>query len=369
MQTCDVLVVGGGPAGSSCAWRLRQAGLDVLVLDKATFPREKVCAGWITPAVFDELQIDPAQYARQRVLQPLVAFRTGLIGGPQVLTDYGRPVSYAIRRWEFDDYLLRRSGARLRLGQPVKTIRRTGDGWTVNEESRAPLVVGAGGHFCPVARLLGPNGVAAPTPVVAQQIEFELDDRQRAECPVRPEIPEIYFCDDLKGYGWCIRKGDYLNVGLGREDRRRLPRHVADFCDYLRQQGRIPREMPGRFRGHAYLLHENSPRRLLDDGVLVVGDAAGLAHWRSGEGIHPAIVSGLIAAEVILAAGGDYRRDRLEPYGWELFRRLGKRKAAGASHGLIPFAARRLIGRSLLRSRWFARHVLLNRWFLHARHP
>ena len=58
MESCDVLIVGGGPAGSTCAWQLRQAGLDVLVMDKQTFPRDKVCAGWITPAVVESLELD-----------------------------------------------------------------------------------------------------------------------------------------------------------------------------------------------------------------------------------------------------------------------------------------------------------------------
>ena len=56
MERCDVLVVGGGPAGSSCAWRLRRAGLDVVVLDRKAFPRDKVCAGWITPQVARALE-------------------------------------------------------------------------------------------------------------------------------------------------------------------------------------------------------------------------------------------------------------------------------------------------------------------------
>ena len=54
MDACEVLIVGGGPAGSACAWALRNRGCDVVVMDKATFPRDKVCAGWITPAVLDE---------------------------------------------------------------------------------------------------------------------------------------------------------------------------------------------------------------------------------------------------------------------------------------------------------------------------
>jgi flavin-dependent dehydrogenase len=58
METCDVLIAGGGPAGSTCAWRLQQAGLDVVVMDRATFPRDKVCAGWITPQVLADVGLD-----------------------------------------------------------------------------------------------------------------------------------------------------------------------------------------------------------------------------------------------------------------------------------------------------------------------
>ena len=82
MATCDVLIVGGGPAGSTCAWRLRQAGLDVIVVDAATFPRDKVCAGWITPQVVDRAA---PRYRRRmrdgRTFQPITGFRVGLIGG------------------------------------------------------------------------------------------------------------------------------------------------------------------------------------------------------------------------------------------------------------------------------------------------
>src|SRR4051794_10908587 len=116
MPSCDVLIVGGGPAGSTCAWRLRRAGVDVLVLDAARFPRDKVCAGWITPQVVDELELDLAEYRQRRTLQEITGFRTGVVGGKRdTAITYGRPVSYAIRRCEFDHYLLGRSGARLEL--------------------------------------------------------------------------------------------------------------------------------------------------------------------------------------------------------------------------------------------------------------
>src|SRR5262245_29014142 len=176
MQSCDVLIIGGGPAGSSCARELVRQGREVVVLDKATFPRDKICAGWITPAVVDELEIDLVDYAKGRVLQPITAFRTGLVGGPTVETRYRRTVSYGIRRCEFDHYLLARSGARLRLGEPLDHLRRDGDWWIVNDAIRSRLLVGAGGHFCPVARLLGEkasNGDDEQV-VLAQEIEFEM---------------------------------------------------------------------------------------------------------------------------------------------------------------------------------------------------
>src|SRR4029077_11096078 len=117
MDCCDVLIVGGGPAGSSCAGGLRDSGLDVAILDKQRFPRDKVCGGWITPQVLNALRIDPVAYGAGRTLQPITSFRTGSIGSrAPIHTDYGRPVSYGIRRREFDDYLLRRSAARLHEG-------------------------------------------------------------------------------------------------------------------------------------------------------------------------------------------------------------------------------------------------------------
>ena len=143
-ETCDVLVVGGGPAGSTCARQLRRAGLDVLVMDKQAFPRDKVCAGWITPAVVASLELDLEDYAKGRVLQPIRGFRIGTIGGADAAIRYDEPASYAIRRCEFDHYLLQRSTARLASGEPARSMVRDGAAWVVNGRIRTPLVVGAG---------------------------------------------------------------------------------------------------------------------------------------------------------------------------------------------------------------------------------
>ena len=71
MENCDALIVGGGPAGSTCARKLRQAGLDVTVLDSSSFPRDKVCAGWITTQVVDDLGLDVDEYRVGRTFQPI----------------------------------------------------------------------------------------------------------------------------------------------------------------------------------------------------------------------------------------------------------------------------------------------------------
>jgi geranylgeranyl reductase family protein len=370
MDSCDVLIVGGGPAGSSCAWKLRDSGLRVTILDKQVFPRDKVCGGWITPGVLTELEIDPAQYARGRVLQPITGFLTRRMDGPAVQTFYGAPISYGIRRREFDDYLLKRSGARLVQGIPLTSLERSGEHWIANGQIRSRLVVGSGGHFCPVARLAGAKP-GRETVVVAQEAEFEMDDQQVVDCHVRPDIPELYFCSDLRGYGWCFRKQNFLNVGLGRMDPHRLPEHVSAFFRFLRSAGRLSFEMPSAPVGHAYLLYGSSARDVVGDSLMLTGDAAGLAYPQSGEGIRPAIESGLLAAKVILAANGRYSRERLESYRGLLVERFGKtRKDWTTSFGRhLPALLISSLSRHLLGTHWFAREVVLNRWFLHRNEP
>jgi geranylgeranyl reductase family protein len=365
MAAPDVLIVGGGPAGSTCARALEQAGLRTRILDRAIFPRDKVCGGWISPPVLEELQIDPRDYGAGRTLQPITGFRVGAIGQRQVELRYGRVVSYGIRRREFDDYLLRRSGAEVVTAEAVETIERQGSEWVVNGEHRAPMLVGAGGHFCPVSRALG-NGRAGE-PVVAQEVEYEMDAEEALACGIEPEVPELFFCRDLRGYGWCFRKDDVLNLGLGRMDAHDLRRHVLEFLEYLRQTGKVRLEDKVAFQGHAYLLFGYSPRRLVEDGVLLVGDSAGLAYAQSGEGIRPAVESALLAAQVMVEAGGDYAKERLASYPARLAERFGRDPGRLESLARrLPEAVRNLAGRLLLTLPWFCRDVVVDEWFLHA---
>jgi len=365
---CEVLVVGGGPGGSSCAGRLAQAGVDVLVIDRKTFPRDKICAGWVTPQVFEVLGVDPEEYGSDHVCQPITGFRTGLIGREEIGTDYGRVVSYGIRRCEFDHFLLLRAGVPCVLGEAVHDLRREGSGWIVNDRIRASVIVGAGGHFCPVARALGGREGDQIVTVAAQEIEFPLRPEDEPHVRLRGEIPELYFCPDLAGYGWCFRKGNYLNIGLGRLNSPGVAAHVQSFCRFLSERGKVCCELPDRFHGHAYKIYERIAPKLVDDGVLFIGDAAGLAYPQSGEGIRPAVESGLMAADVLAAASGDYRRQNLEPYARQIVERFGAPRS-GAISDRLPSAFLQFAAARLLVSRWFTRHVVLDRWFLHAEMP
>jgi menaquinone-9 beta-reductase len=363
MDSCDVLIAGAGPAGSSCAWALRAAGLDVVVLDRSTFPRDKVCGGWVTPPVMQALEIDPEAYAQAHVAQPIKGFVVACMGQRDVEVGFGRTVSYGIRRCEFDHYLLRRCGARIGEGVALNSIERCGDGWIINGEIKARLLVGAGGHFCPVSRSLGNHHSAQP--VVAQEIEFEMDAAQESSCRIRMEVPELYFCRDLRGYGWCFRKGNFLNIGLGRLDPRDLPGHVNQFLQFLRKSGKVGFDVAARFAGHAYFLFGDSQRQLVDDAVLLIGDSAGLAYPFSGEGIRPAVESGILAAQVIVAADSVYTRDRLDLYSELLLARFGNGR--GHLAPLADYLPRKLrdgLGRLLMRNQSFCRRVILQDWFL-----
>jgi flavin-dependent dehydrogenase len=290
--------------------------------------------------------------------------------GAAVETQYGRPVSYGIRRYEFDDYLLRRCGARLLEGIALTGLERSGGEWIINGQIRTPMLVGAGGTFCPVARFLGAK-VNREVVVTAQEAEFEMDERQLSGCAVRGETPELYFCSDLKGYGWCVRKQNVLNVGLGRVDRHSVARHAAQFLEFLKAVGRLKFVVPSALLGHAYLLYGRTTREVAGEGVVLIGDAAGVAYAQSGEGIRPAIESGLLAAKAIASAHRCYSQERLELYGDLVAERFGKpdRDWLTRIGRRLPAGVISAIARRLLASPWFAREVVLNGWFLRQNEP
>ena len=369
MQLYDILIVGGGPAGSTLAYSLKNSGLKIGILDKQLFPRQKICAGWVTPEVMRVLNIDLDDYAKNRVLQKISGFKISQLGQKQVESKYsGEPVSYGIRRIEFDDYLLRRSGAELILNETFKKMEKASDGWLVNDNYRAKLVIGAGGHYCPVARAIDSKGVSELA-VVAQEAEFEMNAQQKAKCSIKEEVPELFFTPDLKGYGWVFRKGDYLNVGLGREDKSKLSSHVKEFCDYLVEQGKIPGDITEKYNGHAYLLYNHAVREMVADGVILIGDSAGLAYPQSGEGIRPAVESAMLAADVIRDCAGDYSKNKLQAYSDVMQQRFGKRLPGPDTMERLPMFIKRIFARQLMKTRWFTKNIMTDKWFLQSHQP
>jgi flavin-dependent dehydrogenase len=198
-----------------------------------------------------------------------------------------------------------------------------------------------------------------------------MTEEQRQQCSVEAEIPELYFCADMKGYGWCVRKNNFLNVGLGRMDPHGLPQHVSSLIAFLRRTGKVAFKLPGKILGHSYLLYGYAERDVAREAILLVGDAAGLAYSQSGEGIRPAVESGLLAAKAILTEGLENTTKVCERYRASLGERFAKSKPHWISTVGRHVPRWLLTGASqiLLSSGWFSRQVLLNQWFLHRDEP
>ncbi|MGE5199299.1 MAG: hypothetical protein ACM3H9_06640, partial [Rhodospirillaceae bacterium] len=159
-----------------------------------------------------------------------------------------------------------------------------------------------------------------------------------------------------------VRKGSVLNVGFGRLGSGGLTSRVAAFAEHLRRLGRLPAGTPVEWPGHAYLLRETSTRAVVGDAVLLVGDAGGFARGSSGEGILPAIESGLAAADALIAARGSYGMASLASYRARLDDRLGPVRQESGVARFLPPRVRSRIAAPLLAIGWFTRRFLLNQW-------
>src|SRR5262245_30227355 len=122
MSIHDALIIGGGPAGSTCARFLVAGGARVAVIDRAAFPRVKLCAGWLSAPVWVALGLSPRDYPGG--LWEWTTAHVQFHGERRAIPCRG----WFIRRYELDDHLLRASGAELHLGVSVKTIERDADG-------------------------------------------------------------------------------------------------------------------------------------------------------------------------------------------------------------------------------------------------
>ncbi len=315
VPTYDAIIVGGGPAGSSCASVLVKNGVHALLLDRVTFPRVKLCAGWVTPQVWDILELSPKAY-------PLGLWEWNRVhchfrGKKYTLASRG----YFIRRYEFDDFLLRRSKVDTIQGFNVSEIEKDGEGyWVINKQYRAKYLIGAGGSHCPVARALFPK--RAKPPCGTQEKEFEGNLDEIAACRIGEDgEPEILLHDDMRGYSWNVPKSQWLNIGTGTAVAREVMpawNKARAFFESEGAKGTIPltsRPMLDKMKGHGYVgFATNHLQSCQSNNVFLVGDALGLAQPLTGEGILPAILSGKLCATAIVEGIPETYRKRLQTH-------------------------------------------------------
>ncbi|MEO2166822.1 MAG: NAD(P)/FAD-dependent oxidoreductase, partial [bacterium] len=265
----------------------------------------------------------------------------------------------------FDDFLLQRaagSGARLRLGMRVRDIRQEADAMVVvagEETFRAPWVLGAGGHHCPVARRFGAID-ADEAVVVARESETRVGRERLESLSPHAGTPELITESDFCGYGWYFAKGDFLNIGIGCLSGSRDLNHRCDaMLSRLRTDGRLPADLQLEpFKGHAYAVHIRSPRRKGGPGWMLAGDAAGLARGISGEGIGPAVASAVLAAQLLLEG-------RAAEYPAALASLCGKGETSrlGQLAGHMPQRLAESIARTICRTPGLRRRLIFEQAF------
>lgn len=295
----DIVVIGGGPAGSMTAYRLAKTGVNVLLLDARRFPRDKTCGGGLQVRALDRLPFDWSAVNRGALNGMTISFRLG----NQFTRTYPQPLVYSVLRMEFDELLLRaaeRAGATVRENTKVTALMYDAETIAIDTDQgsvRARVVVGADGA----------NGVS----------KWALNNRANyywqtgLSCEVPMDYCDINAIDKNlmrvdwgtlpSGYAWIFPKDGFVNVGVGcpNEMGCLAKAYLARFLDSqkLLRPGAIDKVM---FKGHQ-LPTMTRTTKLSSGSHLLVGDAAGMIEPFTGDGISYGLHGAEIAAEVIAA--------------------------------------------------------------------
>ena len=304
METADVVVVGGGPAGAACAAAVRRArpDADVLVLDRSDFPRDKVCGDGIAPEGLDVLAglgLDVAALTAGFPEVPRLRLRGPR--GSAVERDTARP-SVVVPREVLDGRLLGQvleRGARFRR-HTVRQLTVRPDGVQVDDLVTARVVVGADGAESVVRRSLGVRPNAPDRLAIAIR-------GYAPELPAVAGVLTVLTTDQRwPAYAWSFPiGGGRANVGYGELVSGGVTR--AELVAGLHRL--LPGVEPERLRAHRLPLSTGRPRTP-DGRVLLAGDARSLVNPLTGEGIFYAVLSGALAgaASAYGASAGQVHR-------------------------------------------------------------
>ena len=308
--TCDLLVVGGGPAGAAAAIRGAAAGLSVVVCDKASFPRDKTCGDGLTTSalrLLERLGLDPAAVdGWQPVDEVVIRSPSGRVVELPLPED-GLFAAVAPRA-ALDGALLAvaaHQGAEIRQGVALEALRSNGSGVTAtigDDVVTTRYVIAADGMYSTVRRLTGATGPHLGEWHAFRQYFTGVTDRR---------LWVIFERDLLPGYAWVFPvAGGRANVGFG------LPRRPGVSVRPMAGQWRELLERPAlrsllegaEPEGHhrAWPIPADLTRAPLSSGrVLFTGDAAGATDPMTGEGIGQALLTGILAAEAVAGAGSE----------------------------------------------------------------
>ena len=302
----DLLVIGGGPGGATCARRAALEGLDVVLIEKEVYPRPKACGGALSPKVKDLLDFDFSKLI-EREFNAAIIHRPS--GKSSILTREGFR-GYLIDREQFDEYLINKAkeaGVEVIEGTEIiaiEQLRRGIRALSIGDSFKGHILVGADGVNGISMKQLGIKTKWAQDNIaVCIQAEVPLTDGDIEKITSSSEenealAIELYYGLVEWGYGWCFPREHKLNIGIGcRLDKAKSLRDSwTIFCSQLEKQKdldlRINRQTSARVPVGG-LEQRHVGRR-----AMLIGDAAGLVSPVSGEGISYAIESGILAARI-----------------------------------------------------------------------
>lgn len=326
---CDVVIAGGGPAGASAAARLADKGYDVILVDRQSFPRDKVCGDFVGPAGIAELMelglTNLEQYRASNVIHGAALFLDGVPlieqALPQIagLPAHGRVIPrLALDNWLWQAAVSR--GVRTLERHKVESFDDDAGGVTVRLAGaqrttlRARLLLAADGSASTIARQLAGAKPDRRDRIVAVRAYYEDVAGPMDRCDL------MFSEDSFPGYYWLFPTGPTTaNVGLGMvlETLPPVSERLAQLLDDLiaRDPALAARLDGARQVGTTVgwpLMTYNRARPVIADRLMLLGDAAGLINPINGEGIQYALESGRWAAD---AASRALAADRLDQAG------------------------------------------------------